>query len=322
MNEIPDPFELLKNEAVPSEPTDEDGERARRRLEAAIARDQKPSGLGRRWPLLASAAALVAAVVLGVSFLHSPPAEAALGEIAEAARTATPLDIPDGSFVYTQSERVDLAIRPGIEFGLDREFVAYLLPSVREVWRSPDTNFIQIRTTTGTPSFFDRQHETAYYAMGLEETDQLGEERTEQFTDAVDPILEFDWPTATNALHQALVDYTVQGGDERPEAVQVFSLATSLLREADPSPQLRAAVLEVIAGLPVELDEQTDQSITIAIVYDAALATRDTITLNSQGWLVAESSTLIEAEPELGIPAGTRVLDVTYRQGRIVEDLT
>ena len=319
---IPDPFELIRREAAPAEPSEEDVHRARQRLQAAILREQEKGRRPvRRWLVPSLATVLLVVVVGGVALLRSTPAEAALAEVAEAARAATPIDVPEGSFIYTRSERVDLAIRPGVEFGFDQEFVAYLIPSTREVWRQPETEFIQIHTTNHTPTFFDLDVEDAYYQLGLDATDRLGETQTEQLTGVTDPLLEVDWPTEPDALHEALHEHAAQGGDERPEPVQVFDLATDLLREADPAPELRAAVVEVLAQLPVDVIERTSQTVTIGITYATPMPTQDTITLSHEGHLLVETSTLLEGDLELGIPANTMVLSVNYQSTRITNDL-
>ena len=318
----PDPFELLRRQALPVEPSDEDYRRARQRLQEAIRHEQqRHRRQGRRWLVPSLVAAALIVVVGAIALFRPTPAEAALAEVAEAARAAAPFEIPSGSFVYIRSERVDLAIRPGDEFGLDREFVAYLLPSTREVWRQPDTEFVQIRTTNRAPIFFDATIEDAYYRLGLDATDRLGQTQTQRLTGAVDPLLEVDWPTEPGALYEALRDYAIQGGDQRPISVQIFDLATDLLREADPPPELRAAVVQVLARVPVHLVNQTSQTITVEITYETPLATRDTITLSFEGELLAETSTLLEADAELGIPANTVVLSVDYQETRITDDL-
>lgn len=321
-NDTPDPFELIRWEARHAEPSEEDFQRARVRLQAAIVGEKERRKRQVRRRLVPSAVAVVLIMIVGgVAVLRPTPAEAALAEIAEAARLATPLEIPPGSFIYTRSERVDLAIRPGTEFGLDQEFVAYLLGSTREVWRQPTTEFVQIRTINHTPSFFDPETEDAYYRLGLDSTDRLGEAQTEQFTGVIDPLVEVDWPIETEALHRVLRDYAAQGGDERPEPVQVFDLATDLLREADPSPELRGALVEVLARLPVALGEPTGQTIIIEITYTTPVDTRDSITLSAEGMLLAETSTILAGDPELALPANTVVLNVEYLEARITDDL-
>jgi hypothetical protein len=321
-NNIPDSFELIRREAQPAEPSEGQLLHARQRLQAAILNEQKTARRpARRWLVPSLATMLLLFVVGGVALFRPTPAEAALAEVAEAARAATPIDIPEGSFIYTRSERVDLAIRPGVEFSLDDEFVAYLLPSTREVWRQPESEFIQIHTTNHTPTFFNPDAEDAYYRLGLDVADRLDEVQTEQLTGVTDPILEVDWPTEPDALYEALRDYAAQGGDERPEAVQVFDLATDLLRETDRSPASRAVIVEVLAQLPVDLVERTGSTITISISYTAPAPTRDTITLSPAGLLLSETSTLLAGDPELGIPADTTILQVDYQKTRITDDL-
>ncbi len=75
-----------------------------------------------------------------------------------------------------------------------------------------------------------------------------------------------------------------------------------------------------LARLPVRLVNQTSETITIGITYKTPLATRDTITLSLEGDLLAETSMLLEADPELGIPANTVVLSVAYQETRITDD--
>ncbi len=76
-----------------------------------------------------------------------------------------------------------------------------------------------------------------------------------------------------------------------------------------------------LASLPVRLAERSSRTITIETTYTAPLATRNTITLTLEGELVAETSTLLEADPELGIPANRVVLKVDYKEIRITDDL-
>lgn len=321
-NDTPDPFELIRQEARQAEPSEEDLRRARLRLEAAILGEQEtPRPPVRRWLVPSVVAVILVIIVGGVAVLRPTPAEAALAEVAEAARQATALDIPPGSFIYTRSERVELAIRPGTEFGLDQQFVAYLLPSSREVWRQPTTEFVQIRTINHTPHFLDPEVEDAYYRLGLDATDRLGETQTEQFTGVADPLIEIDWPLETEALHAALREYAARGGDGRPEPVEVFDLATDLLREADLDPEFRAALVDVLARLPVDIVDRTNQTLTIEIAYTTPVDTRDAITLSSEGMLLAETSTVLAGDAEIGLPADTVVLMVEYLETRITDDL-
>src|SRR5690606_32468491 len=141
---------------------------ARRRLQHAIDIEVASKHRGRRVRVIGVAAIVAVVSLLGLAvFLRASPAEAALGAIAEAARTATAAEIPDGSFFYTRSTSLGLGSRPGAELGSDREYVAYLLPSERKVWQSDIGDFIQIEVRDDRPIFFDSADEVAYYSIGL-----------------------------------------------------------------------------------------------------------------------------------------------------------
>jgi hypothetical protein len=263
----------------------------------------------------------IALILLAVPLLRSNPAQAALGEIATAARTAAPQDIPEGGFLYTRSERLDLAIRPGTEFGLEQENVAYLLPTVREVWRAPEERFIQIRTYTGTPEFFDPSIEAAYYENSLDEADHVGETRVEQFTNAVDELVETVWPNESEQL-KIVMETHLTTGDTGPTEGRMFHLATAILRESNPSPALRAAVLEVLAGLDLEVVEEKSDSTNVALTYADPNPTSDSITLSRQGDLLGEETILLDGDPGAGIPPGATISRVEYLEWGVKPDLT
>ncbi|MEX1133966.1 MAG: hypothetical protein WED83_03875 [Acidimicrobiia bacterium] len=216
---------------------------------------------------------------------------------------------------------MDLGIRPGIEFGLEKEYVAYLLPTVREVWRAPEQRFIQIRTDTDTPEFFDPVIEAAYYANSLDEADHVGQILTEQLTDVVDDLVETVWPTDAEQLKAAMETY-LSTGDTGPTEARMFHLATAILRESNPSPALRAAALEVLAGLDLELVEEDAETFTVALTYSDPNPTRDSITLSRQGELLGEKSVLFEGDPEIGIPPGMTISRVEYLEWGLKPDLS
>jgi len=92
-----DPFEVLRRLAGDPVPTDADRQRALARLEHAIRTETPRSRF--RWLTPIAAAVALFVVMVGVMLVTRPTAvEAALGEIATAARLATPQEIPTGSF--------------------------------------------------------------------------------------------------------------------------------------------------------------------------------------------------------------------------------
>jgi len=315
MSEEIDPFDLIRAEARSSEPADSVVERARRRLRTAMAAEGKTRRLARRRYALVAASAVV---VLGVLIaLIAPPSqvEATLVEIARAARVAAPHEAPQGSFLYTNSERVDLVVRPGQDFAVEADFVAYLLSSTREVWRSP--GFIQLRTTATSVSFFDPDHRDAYYARGLDVADQIGLPVLERFTEVTDPVLEHDWPTVPPLLRQEMEDFTSHQTD-RTLSSRILALAAAMLREADLTPELRGAVFEVLSGLDLEVDEDAN-----LVILRAASGTGEIIelTVDRKGDLVAEATTLLLGDPALGVPDSTVTSSARYLVKTMVTNL-
>ncbi|GBD84596.1 hypothetical protein BMS3Abin02_00990 [bacterium BMS3Abin02] len=318
-----DPIEVLRRLGGDPIPTVEEERRARARLVKAIAAERPAQrGFRRvRWLVPALAAAALAVVVAGVFVARPSPVQAAFDQIAFAARLATPQEIPEGSFLYTRSVNVQLAITQGDVLGLAQGYAAFLVPTTREFWRN-DAGFVQMSTTTRRPVFFSPEVEAAYYTHGLDKRDHVGETLTQQFVGVTDPYGDVEWPTDPRRLRDSLEAYVRQGGSTLPLDIQVFDLATDLLREADPGPDLRAALMQVFAQLPVTLvDQAPDGSVTLAVTYNRPPSVRDTITLDARGHLIAETSTLLEDDLDLGIPAGTRTSDATYTVPAIVDNL-
>ena len=321
MSEHADPFGILQRLAGDPRPSAAEEQAALTRLEQAIAAERRPRHRRIRWMIPAVAAAVLV-VVAGLAVVSRPgAAAAALGDISQAARRAGPLDVPSGSFLYRESEAVDLVVRPGSDLGVDREHVVYLLPTRRREWRRPDKRFFQLATTASTPIFFDQATKRAYEAHDGPTLDRVGEVVVERFTDVADPIVETDWPTVPDDLEAAMSATLAEGGDTRPLEVQLFDLAADLLRDAT-DPQLRAAVLQVLATLPVDLvDRRDDGTIVIALDDPGPPAAREMLTIAADGTLLAESTTWLDADPVIGIPANTVISHTTYRPAQIVDQL-
>lgn len=325
MSNGPDPFDRLREGFESPAPDSHERQKAWDRLQEVVTAAEPSKNRSLRFgvPAFAGVLALILLTVGVVGLLQPSAARAGLLEIAQASRQAAPVDIPAGSFLYIRSEHVDLALRPGVEFGLDQEYVAYLLPSSRELWTSTDQAFMQIRTKVGRPQFFSAETEDGYYTTGLDLRDAVDETILERFTDVRDPLAEVDWPTDSRSLRQAMEGYVADQGDDRPLEARLFDLAVDLLRARNPSPLLRGAIIEVLADLPLELAEvNPGNSATFAIDYGAPLQTRDTISLSDDGHLLSETSQLLEPDSSLGIPAGTDLIWTTYETPLIVPDLS
>ncbi len=323
-----DPFEHLRRLAGDPAPTPEEERAAFTRLERVIAADgalatRRRWRIGWRWAVPAAAMAIVAALFVGVAALQPGAAEAALTEIAHAARDATPLDIPTGSFISLEYDATNLGVRPGEEFGLDRASVGYLLPEHVEVWYQPATSFYQRRSIAGEPIFFDDEVRAAWEANGGAERDQVGEVVFGRYTGIENDNATTDWPADADRLREALETQLALGSGERPLHVELFDKAGEILETGVAGPELRAAIAEMLAGLPLDLVERRpDGAITLAVTYEQnGGIQRDAITLGPDGTLIDRTGTDVDGDTELGIPPGTVVSEVTYQPPQIVTDL-
>ena len=284
--------------------------RAEAELRARIEATRRPP-VSRRWGRWVAAAGAVAALVVilvVVPALRPSPVQAGLTELASAVELLEEGALPPGSYAYTRSEQTVLATLPGSDFELDTEHVAYLLPATREVWRD-NQGTIQLRTTTHPPVFFSPATEQAYYQAGLDQFDQINEAVT---LTAVGGS-EFDpdaWSTDPDQLHRQILNHIQQGGSDLPDQVRVFNHAAQLIAETGAPPDLRAAVLRVLAKLDLELLERTTDQIQLAV---SSQNSRWTMTLDPAGNLLETTETVLQPIPDLGIPAGTVVYQAVYQ---------
>jgi hypothetical protein len=272
--------------------------------------------------LVGSVAVLVLIAVVVVSQIGRPgAAEAAFSEIARVAETVDPLSIPAQHYSYSRSEQIVGVVDPVDAFDGARDRpLAYLIPETREMWVGEDGT-VQLRTTARTPQFFNAQDETDYYTAELDAQDNIGETVTETFTGITSIVDERQWPTAPDELEATIVSLLPESY-ARPLDVEILDSALDLIREPATPPSLRAAALQVIAGLDLTLTERTsDGGGTFTITYDTPQRTTMTITINGQGQLLSESATLPDGDPTLGIPAGTVINQATYNPTEIVNNL-
>lgn len=305
-------------------PSEADRRMAADRLAAAIAAEQEPRWWRRRLALgwAVGVAILIVGVLVVVEGISPTPTEAAIEEIAEAAEQADPLSIPAQEFAYTKSEITALMIVPGealenIEY--EREFLAYLLPTRREIWIGHEGT-IQIRTTNQTPVFFTETDENAYYQAGIDQQDSIGETTTLTTTDQPTKA---DWPTDRQELDQA-IDETMVTDRGLPETVEYLDVALDILRETLASSEVRAATLRLIGQLPdLHLDEAaSDEGTTFSIEYkDQGVDTRQTFTLSGQGSLLKEEIGILKPNPRYGIPADTTTFTAIHEEPVIVDSL-
>jgi hypothetical protein len=210
---------------------------------------------------LVAAAAVAGALVLIVGLLPalsgSSPAQRALRSVAATA-AAHPAPAPTG-FLYTRLRATTLTTSdpaPGYSF---------LVSEVVEQWTAADGSG-RIRSRSGAPVFAGPRDEQRWRAAGspaLAPGTPAGDERlgpreltaTPPGGENLPPTREL--PTDVDEL-LATLDRAAEQSSDVPAEAKIFELAAAVLIQSGASPQLRAALYEVVASLDgVTLNEQT-----------------------------------------------------------------
>ncbi|MGB8360217.1 MAG: hypothetical protein WCE80_02340 [Acidimicrobiia bacterium] len=102
-----------------------------------------------------------------------------------------------------------------------------------------------------------------------------------------------------------------------------MDVAIDILRVPLAAPQLRSNTLRLIAAtLGLTINEETPNSTTFSVDYtDEGIATRTTFTLDSDGYLLAEETISLDANPTFGIPANTVTFTAIYSKPQLVDNL-
>lgn len=315
----------LRRLAGDPEATEAQEEQARARLDAAIAAEAQGGARRRRqghWPWLAPAAAvaaLAATVVIGMTIVRPGSADAVLMEFARAARLASPVEVASGSLIHAQTSQDILVSMAGSDLGLDRSYVAFMLPVEVETWSDPETGFLRTETTNGRASFFDPEAEAAFQNVKADFGFEEGTTEVINTIGATNPLHAIDWPTTGPTLRQSMEDHLADGADERPLDVRLFDLSADLLRH-HPDPAVRAAVIEVLATLDLdEIAEAGNGSVTATITDHGSPRERMTLVIDHEGNLRAETTTILDRDLELGIPAGFTISSRSHQPLEIVD---
>ncbi|MDP9494099.1 MAG: hypothetical protein M3P87_02570 [Actinomycetota bacterium] len=305
---MPHPVDLaLRAITTTLEPGPADFDTSRAKLTDAIAAaipHQRP--MGRRSWAIGLALFLVVAVLV-VQTVSISPAAAVITEFARVAEARDPLLIPDGDFAYIRTEATSISYA-----GSDA--LPYLLPENRETWIG-DEGTARVSTTNLEPTFFALADETAYYAADLDEGDRLGETITITQTDINQILTEIDWPTDPDEL-EAMIRSVI--GDTDHDVVET---CLEMLRATLISPELRAAVLRVIAGLDLELVDDGPDGATFSMGLDRPFPMQLRFTLDDYGHLRFEERIQTEGNPDLGVAPGTVDYTATYSVPVLVDSL-
>lgn len=298
-------------------PSPSQTEAARRRLRAAF---QAPPRRGVSFPHLArvittvAVLALVTAAVIGLS-LQRTPVDATLTEYARATRDLAPTELPAGSYTFVHTEETVLG---GVSDYFGEEYVdlVYLLPRVEDAWWQGDT--VVLRTVYGQPGFFDADAEKTYYRLGFDRSDEVGETVEQNLGGISNQVVLDEWSTDPAELRTQLTDAAIRDHGTDPRNIKILSMSGELLTpHLNPSPALRAAVLDVLARLGLETERTDGGRVSISATYDAYYgSTMLRLTFDDAGYLVEREEILLDGSTEYNIPPGT-VID-HRAQGRPV----
>lgn len=265
------------------------------------------------WRRAAAALTAVAAgiilILIAITTVGTDSAEA-VRNVAEAVAT-----IPDEDFTTTEVERrIDqtiLVVEPiDINNPLASE-VAFLLP-VSEIQRSAPDGSLQKEETFGEPTFFTPAHDTSVTI--IRDRYHVGETQTSTFPPSA-PTDEAAILTDDPELLADRINETIRrfGPPEIPHEVQVVSKVASIYDAALPTASERAALMEVLAstsGLEFPSPQRAGTvEVAVNYTYDDGTAVRLTIVLDSQGWLVRETESLLDGIDALAVPPGTAVFE-------------
>ncbi len=322
-----DELAFLRRLLAESPPSEEAEVVARRLLRAEIARELERRARNRDWRPLLVAAGVVALVVgvMGVSRLFTPsPAAAALTELARVAEHLPTTELPPGSYAYTRSEQVNLVQLTGIDLpGIEEKQVSFLLPETREVWVGAE-GARRIRTTVGEPRFFSDEVEAAFGAASLAEDYGVGQTTVEVLDSAESDTDLSSWPTDPQALEAAMRAAGSQRATDVPEPARLLEVAIGLLKETETSPELRAAVLRVLASYlprPEVVDGEATTMVEISFTYQSeGTGYRRSLWFEAAtARLVVERLEVLDPMPSQGIPAGTVVSEAHYQPTVLVD---
>lgn len=254
-------------------------------------------------------AAAITLALVTITMVGTDPAEA-VRNVAEAVAT-----IPNEEFTNAEIERrIDQTVLVIESIDADDPSsteIAFLLP-ITEIRRSAPDGSFQKEETTGEPTFFTPVDDESVTI--IRERYQVGETQIYTFPPSPPP----DEAAILTDVPELLADrineiITRFGPPEVPRPVQVVSMVASIHNATLPTSSERAALLEVLALTP-QLEfptPQTANTVEVAInyTYDNGTGVRLCLILDSQGWLVRETESLLDGIDALSIPPGTAVFD-------------
>jgi hypothetical protein len=278
-----------------------------------------------RWRVGVGVAAMALAIAIALPTIlpgggpggAEPAAAAALhrAALAAAEQPAAPAPLP-GQFVYTKSTSVNIDMwAPGD----GHEAFSVTQPVTREAWIGLDGSG-RLLQTNGTASFPTPADEAAWRDAG---SPGLRNGATSDDAFAAGGLSFVDLsglPTDPDALLQVIEERSIVGGP--PGDAETFTLIGDLLRETYATPELRASLYEVAAGLPgVQLvgnvrDASGRPGIAVAYDHDGA---RNELIFDPETAVLLGESTVVTDVGAMGLPMETVLSSAVYLASGVVD---
>lgn len=235
----------------PADPTPADLERIEEAYRQRISNNGRPRR-HRRLIIPAVAAVAVLLTAIGMVALRPSPVQATLTEIAHAARTVDAADLAGGDYYFTESTST-FTQTVNLEDGRQ---ISYTIDEHRRTWISPTGQEAVIQTTRTNPTFETDEDRALYFEFGLDAADRLDTTEASAVDGVSHDALERDWPTEGAELLT-----TVRALPNVKTDTQAAGQLLDLITESPASPALRAAILEAIGRLNLDLIDRTQDTI-------------------------------------------------------------
>ncbi len=297
---------------------------ARIRLRQEIAAEREPQ----RIPTTPWRARVVAAVAVVIAFVVATSvlpwgrstADAYLLEIAEATRVLPATELPEGAYLYTESNGI-VSAGSTVPEGYELEEIFYLTPLRIQSWIQGD--FQLMRETVGEPIFFDEAMERVFYESGLAAFERSGEPVETAHEGYAPPEDPAQWSTDVDALRGQLEAVAELAQNGLPLEQRIVNVAFGLLLpETQASPAQRAAVIEVVASLDVETEKLADGNVSLSISYEDEYygAVIESWTIDGSGYLVGATLVTLNGPIDGSLPAGTAFSDIVWSTPQVAEE--
>jgi hypothetical protein len=281
--------------------------------------------IGRPGMLRICAAVLLAAIIVVVGLQWPGGEQGAAGAVLNdlagiAALQPAPMPVTTGSYRYTKTDTLymfTLVPRTG-------EVIVGLVPKTTALWVGADGSG-RIRETAGDLIFLSERSRSAWQAAGLPDLARASNEDFGPPGPSLEDLSRL--PTDPSTLAKVIRERAQRA--DPPVNDEMFVVIGDLLRQQSASPQLRAALYKIAAGIPgVELvgdvrDRAGREGVAVAMTSTyTGLKQRNVLIFDPRtSALLAEERVLLEAVAWSDAKPPVVIGYATYLESAIVESL-